>query len=279
MAREDDPRQTYNGAASQGNVAERLVQAATRATKESGIQRCSELVWSESISLSNQGRYLLDLCGLSGGKCDHGIMTTQAEAHNLKSEYVEARDINNRLLHEAPKHQDPYHRTFAYIAQIDVSVAAPIQNIQKNMETARKQFNNMGLAMELTMCETVLADLYLREGNILVAQIALEGFTLMDVHRSRAECVLQLGDISKAHGDLLKAVELELWQTARPLFERSSQAKQVENIDKRLTSVGDNVLEQHRKNLACIAEYNPPSGAAENLEGDLSDIEDPEVTA
>jgi hypothetical protein len=57
--------------------------------------------------------------------------------------------------------------------------------------------------------------------------VALEGFTEMDVDRSRAECIPQLGDISMGHSDLLKAVEF--WERARPLFEHSSQAKQVQH--------------------------------------------------
>jgi hypothetical protein len=77
--------------------------------------------------------------------------------------------------------------------------------------------------------------------------VALEGFTQMDVHRSRAECMLRLGDISKSHGNLLKAVEL--WETARPLFKQSSQAKQVENIDESLAGVGEDVVEQYQYNL------------------------------
>jgi tetratricopeptide (TPR) repeat protein len=100
--------------------------------------------------------------------------------------------------------------------------------------------------------------------------VALEGFTWMDVHRSRAECMLRLGDISKGHGNLQKAVEL--WTTARPLFEKSLQAKQVENIDQRLAGVDEDVLEKHRTNLARLAELNAPSGKINNL----SDIEDME---
>ncbi|KAJ7872925.1 hypothetical protein B0H13DRAFT_1895237 [Mycena leptocephala] len=120
-------------------------------------------------------------------------------------------------------------------------------------------------------------DVFLAQGDEHTATslftVALDGFTKMDVHRSRAECMLQLGDISKGHGDLLKAVEL--WTTARPLFEKSSQAKQVENIDQRLTGVDEDVLEQHRKNLAHLAELNAPSGTADEI-SDLSDIEDME---
>jgi hypothetical protein len=106
-------------------------------------------------------------------------------------------------------------------------------------------------------------------GDIFIAQnkedtaislytVALEGFTQMDIHRSRAECMLRLGDISNGHGDLPKAVEH--WEMARPLFKRSSQAKQVQHIDERLASVGEDVLEQHKKNLAHLVNLNAPSG-------------------
>jgi tetratricopeptide (TPR) repeat protein len=80
---------------------------------------------------------------------------------------------------------------------------------------------------------------------------ALEGFTDMDVHRSRAECMLRLGDICRQHNNLSEAVEH--WTTARALFKRSSQGKQVEDIDTRLASVSEGVLEQHRNNSGLSA--------------------------
>jgi hypothetical protein len=70
----------------------------------------------------------------------------------------------------------------------------------------------------------------------------------------------------------LKAVEF--WDAARPLFQRSSQAKQVELIDERLAGVCKEVLEQHRMNLAHPGEINAPTGIVEEAEDDLSDIED-----
>jgi tetratricopeptide (TPR) repeat protein len=73
---------------------------------------------------------------------------------------------------------------------------------------------------------------------ISLLTIALEGFTKMDVHRSRAECMVRLGDISKLNGDVLKAAEL--WETARPLFERSSQRKQLAHLDAKLASLSHN---------------------------------------
>jgi hypothetical protein len=120
-----------------------------------------------------------------------------------------------------------------------------------------------------------LGDIFLFQNDehtaISLFTVALEGFTQMDVHRSRAECMLQFGDISMGHGDPLKAVEF--WEAARPLFECSSQTKQVQHINERLAGISDDVLEQHRNNLAHLAELNVPAGTIEELEEDLSDIE------
>ncbi|KAJ7735057.1 hypothetical protein B0H16DRAFT_1765640 [Mycena metata] len=83
--------------------------------------------------------------------------------------------------------------------------------------------------------------------------VALEGFTFMDVHRSRAQCMLRLGDIVQKRGKMTKAAEL--WTSARSLFERSLQAKDIAAIDMRLVT-----LEQgHKMTLAQLAVLHAPS--------------------
>jgi tetratricopeptide (TPR) repeat protein len=291
---------------------------------------------------------------MSSGTLDHNIMNNQAEIHQLKSEYVEACSIYTKIL-EGTTIQDPYSYGFALlnVTEIDVLIGAPKNDVQRNCDGARKMLDTVGNVEEVTMCDVILADLQLREGNSLAAKtilarslkvtleysqmqtycleqlgniscwahldgmsswttiflmhslkrkekfgiykallslgdiflyqndehtatnlftVALEGFTQMDVHRSRAECMLRLGDISIGHGDLLKIVEF--WERARPLLECSSQVKQVQNIDERAVNISENVLEQHRNNLACLAELNALAGTVEELEDDLSDIED-----
>ncbi|KAF8184063.1 hypothetical protein K438DRAFT_1937355 [Mycena galopus ATCC 62051] len=64
---------------------------------------------------------------------------------------------------------------------------------------------------------------------------ALEGFIDMDVHRSRADCMIRLGDLTKNRGD--SAGAKEFWSTARPLFERSLQTQGVAKIDSRLAAL------------------------------------------
>ncbi|KAJ7024868.1 hypothetical protein C8F04DRAFT_1269874 [Mycena alexandri] len=85
----------------------------------------------------------------------------------------------------------------------------------------------------------------------------------MDVHRSRAECMNRLGDIFEKNGDLLNA--LELWEMARPLFERSSQTTQIQAIDEQMSRVGKDVKEHYQKNLARLTELSVPAGKVDEV--------------
>jgi TolA-binding protein len=120
-----------------------------------------------------------------------------------------------------------------------------------------------------------LGDVFLAQDDdqkaISFLTVALEGFIWMDVHRSAAECMLQLGDISMKHGDFLKAPKL--WETARPLFERSSQMKQVEHIDERLAAVSEDVLEQYRNSSSHLEELNAVSSTVQEVEVHITDTE------
>jgi tetratricopeptide (TPR) repeat protein len=79
--------------------------------------------------------------------------------------------------------------------------------------------------------------------------VALEGFTHMDVHRSRAQCMQRLGDLAKKRGDFANASKF--WKAARPLFERSLQAKDVAQIDARLADA-------HQISLSHLAILHTP---------------------
>jgi tetratricopeptide (TPR) repeat protein len=306
-----------------------------------------------SISLCHRAITLVDLCGLSNGNLYHSILSSLAEIHLLKSEYNEAYNIHNRILQNSSVDSDSYTHAMALlnIANISVSTGNLNNNVQEKILTAKNTFQMSNLVMEVTMCDSTIADIYLREGDIFAAETffkecitainhseikfycleqlanvsrwgvlgimsswttlflahsmkfkeklgiykalqflgdiflaqgdedtavslfvtGLGGFTYMDVHCSRAECMLRLGDISKGHGDLLQAVEH--WEAARPLFEKSSQTKQVKDIDERLTIVSSHAREQHRKKLALL-EINVPAGVVEQVDEDLSHIQD-----
>ncbi|KAJ7907790.1 hypothetical protein B0H13DRAFT_2499898 [Mycena leptocephala] len=350
----------YSAAQVHANEAQRLAIISADLYREALALRieatccCTFGNYTKAMSLCIRARDLLGLCAMSGGTSDHYIMTIQAEIHHLKSEYIESHSIHTRILEETTI-QDTYNYGFALlnIAEIDVMIGAPMDEVQRDCDRARKMLDTLGDVEGVILCDVILADLYLREGNSLAANtifkrclkgtleysqiqtyclerlgntsywgaldgmsswtaiylvnslqrkeklgiykafqflgnifllqndghtaislftVALEGFTQMDVHRSRTECMLQLGDISKGHGCPLKA--MELWERAGPLFERSSQVKQVQHIKERLAGINEDVLEQHKKNLAHLAELNALAGTMEELEDDLSDIED-----
>jgi tetratricopeptide (TPR) repeat protein len=111
--------------------------------------------------------------------------------------------------------------------------------------------------LELHKALQFLGDIFVAQGDLNTAvslfTVALDGFTQMDVHRSRAECMLRLGNISKLSGDWPKAIEF--WETARPLFELSSQATQVSYIAARLAST---------REQASSAELTSPSETGDN---------------
>ncbi|KAF8130935.1 hypothetical protein K438DRAFT_1788449 [Mycena galopus ATCC 62051] len=84
-----------------------------------------------------------------------------------------------------------------------------------------------------------LGDLFVENGDEETAtslyQVALAGFTFMDVHQSRAQCMLRLGDLANKHG--LTSEAITLWNAAKPLFERSLQTKDVAKIDSQIATV------------------------------------------
>ncbi|KAF8196274.1 hypothetical protein K438DRAFT_1760443 [Mycena galopus ATCC 62051] len=75
-------------------------------------------------------------------------------------------------------------------------------------------------------------------------QIALAGFTQMDVHHSRAQCMLRLGDLAIQYGRTSEAITL--WKAARPLLERSV-VKDVFQIESRLAKFERDSQEAHLK--------------------------------
>ncbi|KAJ7779660.1 hypothetical protein B0H16DRAFT_1448109 [Mycena metata] len=109
------------------------------------------------------------------------------------------------------------------------------------------------------------------DANSRLNLVALRGFTEMDVHYCKAECMIRLGDTFNKRGDFLKA--LELWEQARPLFERFSQVKQVQHIDEKVAGIDEDITEQHQRNLDRFAELNAPTGMVEELDEDLSEDE------
>ncbi|KAJ7082790.1 hypothetical protein C8R44DRAFT_904772 [Mycena epipterygia] len=284
--------------------------------------------YKTSMWLCHRGRRLLDLCGMSGGTVNHGIMISEAEIHFLKSEYVQARSIHTEIVGNT---QDTYAYPVSLLnlADIDILIGASAQDVHQNLDKAREICIAIGHLYILKYCNISVGQLNLREGQTHSAKVilqqsfnstwhsdsqaalqclesladtslwpacnfewasrwtlvylvyaarkqntralhkslqflgdvflvdgdldtasslftvALEMFTYMDIHRSRAECMIHLGDIARHRGDLAQAEDL--WKEARPLFEQSLQLKDVAQIDTRLALVEPEISDQHQK--------------------------------
>ncbi|KAJ7162355.1 hypothetical protein C8R46DRAFT_955323 [Mycena filopes] len=100
---------------------------------------------------------------------------------------------------------------------------------------AHKTKDRLGLSKALLF----FADLFMDDDEVTTRSlltVALEAFTFMDVHCSRGQCMMRLGDLAQKNGMTIEAADL--WKSAQYLFERSLQAKDVARIGDRL-SVAD----------------------------------------
>ncbi|KAJ7279520.1 hypothetical protein C8J57DRAFT_1221180 [Mycena rebaudengoi] len=100
------------------------------------------------------------------------------------------------------------------------------------------------------------------ETALSLFKVALDGFTFMDVHHSRADCMVRIADILNSRGEVMKAVEL--WKTARPLFEWSSQMKDIIKIDAKLAEVDSAILVEYEEQLQQLSELHVPIRAPED---------------
>ncbi|KAJ7752657.1 hypothetical protein B0H16DRAFT_1459831 [Mycena metata] len=230
--------------------------------------------YMQSTLLLDRARSLLHIWGLPRSNEGHSLMIQLGAVHSHKSEYVEAHSVYNEVAQATVN--DPYVLGISLLnmADIEVSMGTAKHNIQRKINSAQTLFKGFGIARLSVVCDMVQADLNLREGDMQKEKLGIHkglqfigDIFLQENDENRAECMICLGDISEKNGDLLNA--LELWEMARPLFKRSSQTKQIQAIDERMSRVDQDVKEQHQKNLAHLVTLSVPAGRVdEEDEGD-----------
>jgi tetratricopeptide (TPR) repeat protein len=108
--------------------------------------------------------------------------------------------------------------------------------------------NNKRQTMQAFRC---FGQIFSAEGDDKTAlslyMVALKGFTFMDVHRWRGDCMVRIGNILNNCGEVMEAVKL--WKKARHLFEQSSQMKDITHIDAKLAEVDSVVLAEYEEQL------------------------------
>jgi tetratricopeptide (TPR) repeat protein len=251
----------YSAAQVHANEAQRLALISADSYREAEALHiaatccCTLGHYMEAKALCIRARDLLGLCGMSHGNLDLAIMTAQAEIHRLKSGYIEARSIHTCIL-EATSIQDPYTYGFALfnVAEIDVSIGAPKDDVQRNCDTARRTLDTLGDVEGVTLCDIILADLQLREGNLLAAQTIYERCFKLSLVWSQTTtyCLERLGDAC-CWGDL---DGMSRWTTV--FLVHSLKRKEKIGIYKALKFLGD-VFLSHNDRHTAISLFNSRS--------------------
>ncbi|KAJ7159763.1 hypothetical protein C8R46DRAFT_1109012, partial [Mycena filopes] len=114
---------------------------------------------------------LLALCGLSGGEMDFAVRNSQGEVHWAKTEYAEARAINEQFLRSISWEQEPFDHaiTLYNVSSHDIYLGAPKTEIAGNIDKLRSMFATMEYARGATLCDLLAGDLHLREGDFVAA--------------------------------------------------------------------------------------------------------------
>jgi tetratricopeptide (TPR) repeat protein len=102
---------------------------------------------------------------------------------------------------------------------------------------ARKMKERLALHKALLFLGDVFSSTDDTETAQTLFTVALEGFTSMDVHQSRAQSMVRLGDLAKNQGKIPEAVAF--WRGAQPLFKRSMQPNEAVDIANRLASIAE----------------------------------------
>ncbi|KAJ7091777.1 hypothetical protein C8R44DRAFT_860986 [Mycena epipterygia] len=162
------------------------------------------------------------------------LQLREGDTMGARAEYIRlfsaVRDHDNKLawncLEKLADCTEPVHAEMESARWAVIFLAFALRPVERSPLIVHQALRRLG---------DVLARQSAGDMALSILTIALDGFTQMDVHQSRAECMRTIGDVYVRHGDLSKA--REIWEAARPLFERSEQQKEVTRLDERLQTL------------------------------------------
>ncbi|KAJ6473006.1 hypothetical protein C8R45DRAFT_1077765 [Mycena sanguinolenta] len=131
--------------------------------------------FKDSLSLLQTTKELLHLCGMSQGVMGFSIGNNIADTLMEKSEYAEARGLLTQVASEMPAEQKgSFAVVLLNIAHIGVVTGASRQDVLQNLEVTKTIFSSLEYLPGIFSSEMVLADLELREGDMLAAKNRFE---------------------------------------------------------------------------------------------------------
>ncbi|KAJ7802545.1 hypothetical protein B0H14DRAFT_2614264 [Mycena olivaceomarginata] len=125
-------------------------------------------------------------------------------------------------------------------------MGAPKADVQRNLDLAALLFRTVKFGRGVTMCNIIIADVLLQEGNALAAKTLIKESlqSLLEHHTIVSYCLARLSDMT--HWDALPG--MSHWPTV--FLAHSLKSKQKLGIYKALQSIGDVMLAQNDKHTA-----------------------------
>jgi tetratricopeptide (TPR) repeat protein len=198
-------------------------------------------------------------------RCD----SLTAHIHLRQGNIQLARQTLDKCLASAQKEKDADLIDYCLLLLADIQ-----HGMSSYRETQRWAVISLAFGMTTTNRVTTtkalrcIGDLLVIDGDndtaLSLFMAALDSFTLMDIHRDRADCMIRIATIFEQQGEIRKTVDL--LQSARPLYARSSQQKEITTIDTKLCNVAA-VPKDDEKPLQQLAQLNVPLGDLGGSEG------------
>jgi tetratricopeptide (TPR) repeat protein len=197
--------------------------------------------YRNSIIHFHRAKEIQAICGMLGGRTDIHIEGGRAEIHLLKSEYMDARSIFTQILQDSDQDLLVSAHALVDIARIDVIIGAAEQHVQKNLNEATRIFSTLDHFRGGVLCNMVLADLKLRERDIISAKPLFEN--VLHLTRGRQNEVISFALERLADRSRWKLKEYTAtWPTV--YLGHAQQSKRKLDLHKALFFLGDVFISQ-----------------------------------
>ncbi|KAJ7457808.1 hypothetical protein FB451DRAFT_1564132 [Mycena latifolia] len=188
------------------------------------IPLCRLGKFAEALECASEGRKLLVDNGLSGSNVEVNILDRKAEIHFQKSEYAEARELNELVVRMTARGRSPYFHANAVrtLAQLDIITGMGDSVILPNLRAARALAIDLESPHALLLCDILQGEWNLLRGNPSTAYSSLKPLAAQGkVHAEIVFLALEsLGELS--HG-MCGLDETFRWATIYFAFARKTE--------------------------------------------------------
>ncbi|KAJ7864641.1 hypothetical protein B0H14DRAFT_3603109 [Mycena olivaceomarginata] len=123
--------------------------------------------FKNGMQVVNQWKALILPAGIQGGESEFALLNSEAEIYYLRTEYAEARHVQEAILSHTSPVLSPvnYAFTLVNIVSIDIATGSSIEVILGNLHNAVDIFQRTHYPRGISLCEVHTADMNVRKGD------------------------------------------------------------------------------------------------------------------